>query len=186
MYHVVSSEETKIGRFRVIMQQIEKGGQLAPFSYVKIRPGVTLIPILENGNILVQKNYRHPVGKWEYEFLSGTIDEGESPEKAVARELHEETGCILKEFISLGSFYPSFGSTDEIIYMFVGKVLVPQGLDITDDSDVHDREILEEIRLEEKTVEEITHMILTDEFRMGAGLAAWLKWQLKENIENKN
>ena len=146
-----------------------------------------MIPILENGNILVQKNYRHPIGKWEYEFPCGTIDEGESPEEAAARELHEETGCVLQEVKFLGSFYPSFGSTDEMIYLFAGRIIVPQGVDINDDSDTHGRELLEEIRMEEKTVEEIKQMILKNEFCMGGGLVAWLRWQLgRQRTENRS
>ncbi len=178
MYDVVSSEETKIGRFKIIMEQIRKDGKLAPYSYIKIRPGIVIIPIMPNGNLLLLKEYRHAIDSWEYEFPCGMIDVEESPEDAAKRELLEETGCKVVDLISLGSFYPSFGSTDEIIYLFAGNISISDDFDITNDGDIYGREILEEICMEEKSVEEVEQMIQNDQFRMGAGLVAWLKWRM--------
>ncbi|KAF8467422.1 NUDIX hydrolase domain-like protein [Kalaharituber pfeilii] len=59
--------------------------------------GVAIIAVLDNGNepeILLQKQFRPPVGRMCIEFPAGLIDAGETPEECALRELHEETGYI--------------------------------------------------------------------------------------------
>ena len=92
MYQVVERKTQTIGRFDVVLDQIEKDGKQAPYSFVKIHPSVTILPFVEEDRILLLKEYRHAIGKWMYEFPSGMIEESESIEEAAVRELKEETG----------------------------------------------------------------------------------------------
>ncbi len=182
MYHVIHTRKEQLDRFHVVIQDVEKSNQVVPYSYICIPSGVTVIPILEDGSILVQKEYRHPVGSWEYEFPSGVIDEGEDAPTAMCREVQEETGCKVLEAIELGRLYPSFGATNETIYLFAAYVQVPGGMNLYDDSNTHGRELLEEIRMETMTTAELEELIRNDQFRHGAGLAAWLKWKLYKSV----
>ena len=68
--------------------------------------------------------------------------------------------------ISLGAFYPSFGSTNEKIYLF--EAVCAEHTDTSLDE-------AEVLNLEEIPVEELKHMIASGEFMHGAGLAAWAK-----------
>ena len=71
--------------------------------------------------ILLQRQYRYPVRSWQWELPGGFVDPGETPEEAAARELKEETGYTVKALHSLGAFYPSFGSTNEKIWLFAAE-----------------------------------------------------------------
>ncbi len=51
-----------------------------------------VLPFLGDGRIIMERQYRHAIGRWIYELPAGHIDGGESPKEAAARELKEETG----------------------------------------------------------------------------------------------
>lgn len=75
---------------------------------------------VEDGKILLVKQFRYPYGEETYEIPAGKINGGESPQKAAERELEEETGfkARLSRFAEI---YPSPGYTDEIIYIFIAE-----------------------------------------------------------------
>lgn len=79
--------------------------------------GVSILPFHWE-NIITLREYRYPIRSWQTELPGGLIDPGETPEQAAVRELKEETGYEADEVISLGYFYPLFGSTDEKIHLF--------------------------------------------------------------------
>lgn len=169
MYKVVKKETIKADRFTVIQERVAKDGQIAPYSYVTIGFGISIIPFVDDDHVLLLKEYRHPVGSWQYEFPSGGIDEGEEPSQAARRELLEETGYEASQLTELGFTYPSFGSTNEKITLFAcraKKMAQPK------------REILEEIKMEIVSVDQLEDLIVKGEFAHGAGQAAWLKWRL--------
>ncbi|RZM13374.1 NUDIX hydrolase [Lactobacillus delbrueckii] len=105
MYKVVKKETIKAGRFTVIQEKVAKDGQIAPYSYVTISFGISIIPFVDDDHVLLLKEYRYPVGSWQYEFPSGGIDEGEEPSQAARRELLEETGYEASELTELGFTY---------------------------------------------------------------------------------
>lgn len=170
MYHVVKSYEEHIDRFDIVMDTIEKQGKQAPYSYIRVKPGVTVIPILEDGRILLLREYRHAIREWKYEFPSGMIDEGEEPETAAARELLEETGYTVKRMEEHGYVYPSFGSTTEKVYLFLAYCGEHKPVST---------ELLEEMETEIVSVEELERMMQSNEFAHGSGMAAWLRYRLK-------
>lgn len=115
------------------------------------------------------KEYRYPIKSWSYEFAAGIIDEGETPAEAAIREVKEETGFIVDEIKSLGTFYPSFGATNEIIYLFYAKCISRENTE---------KEVSEFITYELMKSAEVDQLIVSDDFKHGAGLAAWLKYKL--------
>jgi ADP-ribose pyrophosphatase len=177
MYKVVKKDTIKADRFTIIQEKVEKDGQIAPFSYVTIGFGISIIPFVDEDHVLVLKEYRHPVGSWQYEFPSGGIDEGEEASAAAKRELLEETGYEASEIIPLGFTYPSFGSTNEKITLFAAKAskaAAPQ------------REILEEIKGEIISTDQLEDLIASGQFAHGAGEVAWLKWLLYQKRQKQN
>ena len=167
MLKVLETKTTKVGRFTIVTDQVERNGHKGVYDYVTIRKGISVLPILPDGSILLQREYRHPIGKWQYELPSGIIDEGETPDQAAVRELHEETGYTVRKLIPLGSFYPSFGATDEEIFLFAAYL---------DRAEESEREPLEEIEDEIVSEERFIQMVAEGEISHGGALAAWARW----------
>lgn len=85
-------------------------------------PGIAVMPILPNGNIVLNCNFRHATRSWEIELPRGLVDQGESAEEAAKREALEETGMVLTDFALLGEIPPDTGITNTIVPIFVGHV----------------------------------------------------------------
>lgn len=61
---------------------------------------VCIVPLLPDGSVLLEREFRYPLNSWCVSLPAGLIDAGESPEEAVARELSEETGYRLRTDIA--------------------------------------------------------------------------------------
>lgn len=165
-----SSRIIRASRFEITEDELELNGREWKYSFINIKPGICVIIETPDGFALL-KEYRYPIKAWSYEFAAGIIDEGESPEDAARREVAEETGYVADELMSLGEFYPSFGATDEVIYLFYAKCRTHGETD---------REDTEFITYETVSEAEIERLISAGEFLHGAGLAAWLKYKLSK------
>ena len=100
-------------------------GRLAKREVVEHPGGVCVLPIDKSGDILLVKQFRYPYMKETLEVPAGKRDkDGDSdPLTCGKRELKEETGATAKNYIPLGTLYPSPGYTDEIIYMYAATGL---------------------------------------------------------------
>lgn len=82
-------------------------------------PGAAaVVPVFEDGSVMLVKQYRYPVRQIFYEVPAGKIDPGEPPEKTAERETREETGLRAGKFAYVGHFYPVIGYSDEIIHIY--------------------------------------------------------------------
>lgn len=73
-------------------------GQTAEREYI-VHPGaVMVLPILDDGRLVIERQYRHPLGRVLLEFPAGKIDPGEPPWRCALRELAEETGSRAAEW----------------------------------------------------------------------------------------
>jgi len=84
---------------------------------------VLVMPLLNDGKILMERQWRYPVGKYIYELPAGTVDNGEAPKKTAARELKEETGYTAKSIKFLFKGYPAPGLMDEMMYFYLATGL---------------------------------------------------------------
>jgi ADP-ribose pyrophosphatase len=120
-----------------------------------LHPGaVLIIPILDNGNLLLERQFRYPLNRVFVELPAGKIDQGEDILLTGQRELLEETGYTAQEWIYLGHQHPCIGYSDEVIYMFLAK-----GLEA---GDAHCDED-EALELFEASVEDCLQMVATQE-----------------------
>jgi ADP-ribose pyrophosphatase len=74
-----------------------------------------------DGKLVLNKEYRHPTGKWLYGCPGGRVDPGESPLEAARRELLEETGYSTTEFQFLGTAYPFPAVSQQRIHYILAK-----------------------------------------------------------------
>jgi ADP-ribose pyrophosphatase len=99
-------------------------GNKAKREVVVHRGGVCVLPLTDNGEILMVRQFRYAYQKELLEIPAGKKDSiDEDPLECGKRELKEETGAIAKEYIFLGELYPSPGFTNEIIYMYMARGL---------------------------------------------------------------
>ena len=164
-FEIVSTDSVQISRFQVTIDQLQLKDCRQEYSYINIRPGVCVLPIYQ-GRVVCIHQYRFPVRSWEYEFPGGFIDDGETPQEAAARELWEETGLTAEALVSLGYFYPSFGSTNEKIHLFMAHCSA---------CGEARREPAEFISIESFPVKAFDEMVKNGIFRHGAGLAVWAR-----------
>lgn len=107
------------------------GGQ-ARREYV-LHPGAALIlPVFDDGSILLERQYRYPVGMHCYELPAGKLETGEPSLRTAQRELLEETGYTAREWSALGPLYPCVGYSNERIDFYLARGLEFKGKALDD------------------------------------------------------
>ena len=98
-------------------------GSAARREYV-VHPGaVMVIPVLDDGRLLMERQYRYPLRQVFVEFPAGKLDPGEDPLECGKRELLEETGYSASEWEYLGVFHPLISYSSEVIHFFLARGL---------------------------------------------------------------
>ncbi len=106
-------------------------GRNAEIAFIRHPGSIAVVPLLEDHSVVMELQYRHPVGEYLLEIPAGTMEPGESPLDCAQRELIEETGFRAREFIKLGKIHILPAYSDEEIHVFIAKGLTPakQNLD---------------------------------------------------------
>jgi ADP-ribose pyrophosphatase len=84
----------------------------------EIPDAVVVVPVLDDGSIVLIGQYRYPHGRTHWEVPAGRIHAGETPLETAARELREESGCVAKRFVALPGFYPTNGISPHFVHAF--------------------------------------------------------------------
>ena len=100
-------------------------GALAGREVVEHSGGVGIVPVDDEGNVYMVRQFRYPAGESLLEIPAGKLEYGEDPFECAVRELSEETGFTAGEYIDLGKFYPSPGYCKEILYIYLARDLKP-------------------------------------------------------------
>lgn len=99
------------------------------------RPAVCVVPVGDDGRLLLIEHYRFITDTTGWETPAGRIEEGEETAEAAARELREETGHTAERLEYLGHFHPSNGSTNQTFHVYLGYGLRKVG-ELTDTNEV--------------------------------------------------
>jgi ADP-ribose pyrophosphatase len=114
----------RIVRFRV--DTIALSNNRTAIREIVTTPGaVAIIPLTDDRQVRLVRQYRSAVGDYLLELPAGTLHTGEAPEAAAPRELAEETGDRADHWLYLTSFHTMPGVCDEIIHLYLATGLTP-------------------------------------------------------------
>ena len=122
----ISSKETYHGPLlHVYHDRVElPNGNESGRDYIKHLGAVCMIPVLDNGNVIVERQYRYPLDMVITEIPAGKLDSlQEDRLEAAKRELLEETGYTGEKWTYLGDFFPAVAYSNEKISMYMVQQL---------------------------------------------------------------
>jgi ADP-ribose pyrophosphatase len=120
-------------------------GSTSTREYITHPGAVAVLALLDNGKLVMERQYRYPLHREFIELPAGKIDANEDILVCAQRELLEETGYVAREWIHLTTAWPCIGYADECMEYFLARGLTHEG------SQLDDGEFLEvfELSLEE-------------------------------------
>ncbi len=120
-------ESRRIFQGRVVELRLDRvrlpNGNVAEVEVVGHRGAAAVVPVTEDGEVLLVRQYRYAVGEWLLEVPAGKLDGGEEPETCARREVEEETGFRAGDLTPLGWIWTTPGFTDERIWLFLATGL---------------------------------------------------------------
>lgn len=120
--------------FNVALEKVTLPNGVVKDREVVRHPGAAaMVPLLDDGRVILIQQYRHAVNDCLWEVPAGTLEPNEDPAACAGRELIEETGYAAARLDKLTQIYPAPGYTDECIHVFLGTGLTPVGQKLEDD-----------------------------------------------------
>ena len=102
--------------------------------YTRMGRAVCIVPLTDDGRVILEHQYRYAVGRVMTELPAGKLDTAEEdPLEGAKRELREETGAEAREWIPLGEFLPAVAYSSETIFLFAAKGLTFGEQDMDED-----------------------------------------------------
>ena len=163
--HCISSQTIASGGMLTVKRDQVRlpNGNTSQREYV-IHPGaVVVVPILPNGNVVLEKQFRYALHQVFIELPAGKIDAGEDILITGQRELLEETGYSASDWIKLGHQHPCIGYSNEIIHIYLARGL---------SAGAHQRDDDEHLDIFEAPFEQCLSMIQCGEITDGKTIIA--------------
>ncbi len=121
----VSSQQVYRGHFLDVRRDQVRlpDGSVAGREYI-VHPGaVMIVPLLDDGRLVVERQFRYPMGRVMLEFPAGKLDAGEPPLHCAVRELAEETGYRAREWARAGILHNAIAYSNEGIEVWFARGL---------------------------------------------------------------
>ncbi|HOY71213.1 MAG TPA: NUDIX hydrolase [Methylotenera sp.] len=163
--HLISTQTIASGGMLTVKRdQVRLPNGLTGQREYVIHPGaVVVVPMLPNGNVLLEKQFRYPLHQVFIELPAGKIDAGEPTLTTGQRELLEETGYTAREWVKLGHQHPCIGYSNEVIHIYLALGLT---------AGEHRRDEDEALEVFDVPFEECIAMILRGEITDGKTIVA--------------
>ncbi len=113
--------------------QLPDGGT-AVRELIKHIGAVCVIPVTDDGRVVLERQYRYPISRVVIEIPAGKLDYADEDRlEAAKRELHEETGLTADKWTDIGLYYPAPAYSDEKITMYLAQGLHKGKQDLDED-----------------------------------------------------
>lgn len=148
-------------------------GVTSDMDFIQHPGAAAMVPIRNNTEVILIKQYRHAIREFIWEIPAGTLDPHESPINCARRELIEETGYSASDWHQLGTITPLPSCSNELIHIFLASDLKPAEQHLDDD---------EMINVNTLSLGEAIQMILAGEINDGktiSGLFLAHQWLMK-------
>lgn len=125
--HCIDTQQVYRGHFLDVRRDVVRlpSGAQAPREYV-VHPGaVMIVPILDDGRLVMERQFRYPVRQSFIEFPAGKFDPNEGGMACGMRELREETGYSARRWARAGVMHPVIGYGNEVIEIWFASGLTP-------------------------------------------------------------
>ena len=118
-------------------------GVTSDMDFIQHPGAAAMVPMLNQSEVVLIKQYRHAIREFIWEIPAGTIDPEESAIHCAKRELIEEIGYSANDWHQLGTITPLPGYSDERIHIFLASELQPANQNLDDDEllNVHSMEL---------------------------------------------
>jgi ADP-ribose pyrophosphatase len=136
---------------------------------------VVIVPVDNNGDILLVKQFRKAIEKDLLELPAGGIEPGEKPLAAVKRELQEEVGYKPGKTVKLGGYYSSPGCCTEFMYLYLATELIESKLQ------AEDTDGIEIVRIKPRQVSKLISSGEICDAKSVAGLLQYLDYKKKNS-----
>lgn len=98
-----------------------------------VHPGAAvMVPLFDDGTVLIERQFRYPVGQVFVEVPAGKRDPGEQFIATAQRELLEETGYVARQWAHLTRLHPAIGFADEVLEIYLCRDLEYRGRQLDD------------------------------------------------------
>jgi len=155
-------------RFDVIGVDLAKRSGGTKRREVVVPPdAVVIVPVLDDGRVVLIRNTRFAVDQTLWEIPAGTLEEGEDPATCAGRELTEETGYAAKTLTKLLDFYTSPGFCTERMTAYLAEGLSHEGQQLDE---------TEQIEVEPVTLNDAMTMMRENRIKDGKTIAALLHY----------
>jgi ADP-ribose pyrophosphatase len=126
-YRIVKSDVIYSGKvFNIKVDQIEYNTGNKAIREVAEHPGgAVVVPVTDDGKIVMVTQHRFPVNEILLELPAGKLSKGENPKLCAVRELEEETGYKSDNVNKLGSIFTTPGYSTEKLWIYLAKDLKP-------------------------------------------------------------
>ena len=98
--------------------------------------GAGAIPLFDNGDVALVRQWRYPLGRYSLEISAGRIEPGQSPQETAARELEEELGLRAGKLEKIAEFNVAPGYCEERIYVYLATELQTSAQNLDEDEEI--------------------------------------------------
>lgn len=152
------------------------GGKIAKWDFIEHRGAAAVVPVMDNGKILMVRQYRNALDRFTLEIPAGVLDSKDEPAvKCAARELEEETGYSSKDLEFLISIRTTVAFCNEKIDVYVARNLIPSKQNLDED---------EFVEIEECAIDDLLEKIFAGTIQDSKTVSAILAYHEKY-IRNK-